>query len=175
MTAPDYSYPEAHYAGWQPEPEPRGRRRGLVIAGIVVGAVATIAVAAAVVAATTSWRPDADRLTGDVAHEQTVDAAALGAGVCLKELPDDGAVDTVTAVPCAQPHEAKVVSEYDFGAAVWPGQEKADARVARSCLLTDDERESSRTVTWAPTEEGWDDGDRLGLCLVVGTDPTGPL
>jgi hypothetical protein len=51
---------------------------------------------------------------------------------------------------------------------VWPGQQSADARVARACVLDASEIEAGvRTVTWSPTERSWSDGDRVGLCLAV--------
>ena len=51
---------------------------------------------------------------------------------------------------------------------MWPGQQSADARVARACVLDDAEITGGvRTVTWSPTERSWADGDRVGLCLAV--------
>ncbi|GEL95331.1 DUF4190 domain-containing protein [Cellulomonas composti] len=142
--------------------------RGLAIAGVVIGALEMVVAIALVVTVVLTWQQTRP-LAGDVDHEQTVHARQLVAGTCLRELPPDGTVDEVTAVPCAQAHEAEVVSVYDFdAAAVWPGQAQADARVARSCELSDDEQAAgARIVTWAPTQQGWSRGDRSGLCLVV--------
>ena len=62
-----------------------------------------------------------------------------------------------------------MVTEYTFAPTrVWPGQQSADARVARACVLDDAEvADGVRTVTWSPTERSWADGDRVGLCLAV--------
>ena len=64
---------------------------------------------------------------------------------------------------------AQVVTVYEFGDdALWPGQQVADTRVARSCVLDQTELDAGVTaVTWAPTQESWARGDRTGLCLAV--------
>ena len=90
-------------------------------------------------------------------------------GNCVLSVPDDGPVDTVRVVPCAEAHEAQVITEFSFAQnAVWPGQQSADARVARACVLDASEVEAGvRAVTWSPTERSWARGDRVGLCLAV--------
>ncbi|MDM7830342.1 DUF4190 domain-containing protein [Cellulomonas edaphi] len=146
----------------------RGTRgRGLAIAGIVLGALATVAwlvLVAVVVVTLMQTRP----LPADVSSPRSAHVGQLVVGNCLATLPPDGEVDTVQVVPCAHDHAARVSSEYDFPQdAVWPGQPAADARVARACVLTEQERADGATVvTWAPTEDGWTRGDRAGLCLV---------
>jgi hypothetical protein len=153
------------------------RGRGLAIAGVVLGAAGTVALVAAVVVAVLTasvQRP----LPSDVPEARDVHAAQLVTGNCLADLPAAGSVERVRVVPCAQPHVAQVVTDYEFTAnAVWPGQDAADARVARACVLEDDEVAAGvRAVTWAPTESGWARGDRQGLCLAVLDDAvTGSL
>jgi hypothetical protein len=144
------------------------RGRGLAIAGAVLGVLGTVAlvvgVTVAVLTALAS-RP----LPADVATARDARAQQLVTGNCLAVLPADGQVRSVRVVPCADPHEAQVVTEFSFAAnAVWPGQQAADARVARACVLDDAEIAAGvRTVTWAPTEASWSRGDRIGLCLAV--------
>ncbi|MBO9553463.1 MAG: DUF4190 domain-containing protein [Cellulomonas sp.] len=153
------------------------RGRGLAVAGVVLGAVGTVALAAGIVVAVltaSAQRP----LPPDVPHARDAHAAQLVTGNCLESLPTDGAVETVRVVPCAEPHTVQVVTDYEFTSdAVWPGQDAADARVARACVLEDDEVAAGvRAVTWAPTEAGWARGDRRGLCLaVLPDDVTGSL
>ncbi|WP_235523241.1 DUF4190 domain-containing protein [Cellulomonas sp. Root485] len=144
------------------------RGRGLAIAGAVLGAVGTIALVVGVTIAvltTLATRP----LPADVPAARDARAQQLVTGNCVLSVPDDGPVDTVRVVPCADPHEAQVVTEFTFATdAVWPGQQSADARVARACVLDESEIEAGvRTVTWSPTERSWSDGDRVGLCLAV--------
>lgn len=144
------------------------RGRGAAVAAIVLGGLGTLGVVVAVVVGfltAQTTRP----LPGDVDSARDAHAVQLVTGTCIEELPADGSVDVVRVVPCAQPHEAQVVTEYDFAQdAVWPGQQAADARVARACVLDEAETAAGvRPVTWAPTEHGWSGGDRRGLCLAV--------
>ena len=146
----------------------RTRGRGLAVAGAVLGILETVAlivVGTVLVLTALATRP----LPADVPAARDAHAQQLVTGNCLATVPDDGPVDSVRVVPCADPHEAQVVTEYTFAAdAVWPGQQAADARVARACVLDDAEVTGGvRTVTWSPTERSWADGDRLGLCLAV--------
>ena len=110
----------------------------------------------------------------DVSAPTDAYAMQLVTGACLAELPPDGEVDRVGVVPCTDPHAAQVVAQYAFDrSAVWPGQDGAHARVTRACVLSDAEVAAGvHLVTWAPTEAGWADGDRTGVCLAV---PTGPV
>lgn len=144
------------------------RGRGLAIAGGVLGVLGTVALAAVgtvLVLTSMATRP----LPADVPATRSAHAQQLVTGNCLSDIPGNGPVDSVRVVPCADPHVAQVITEYRFADdAVWPGQQSADARVARACVLDDAEVTGGvRTVTWSPTERSWADGDRLGLCLAV--------
>ena len=144
------------------------RGRGIAIAGAVLGVVGTVGLVVGVtivVLTTMATRP----LPADVPAARDARAQQLVTGSCVLSLPADGPVRTVRVVPCAEPHEAQVITEFTFAAdAVWPGQQSADARVARACVLDADEVAAGvRTVTWSPTERSWNDGDRVGLCLAV--------
>lgn len=150
----------------------RGTRgRGLAIAGIAVGVAWTlVAVALVAIAVTTAIgsRP----LPADVPEARDARAVALVPGNCLDPLPADGDVDAVRVVPCAQPHAAQVISQYDFAAdAVWPGQAAADRRVGLACEVSPAETEAGLVArSWAPTKRSWDRGDRTGLCLLHRSD-----
>lgn len=144
------------------------RGKGMAIAGAVLGLVGTLALVAAVTAGVltaVATRP----LPADVSSARTAHAQQLVTGNCLETLPADGRVESVRVVPCADPHEAQVVTVYEFSDdAVWPGQRVADSRVARSCVLDQAELDAGVTpATWAPTERSWARGDRVGLCLAV--------
>ena len=144
------------------------RGHGLAIAGTVLGILGTVALVAAVtvvVLTALATRP----LPPDVGEPRNARAQQLVTGSCVEALPPDGPVGSVRVVPCADPHEAQVITQFSFAAdAVWPGQQAADARVARACVLDQSEITAGvRTVTWSPTERSWADGDRVGLCLAV--------
>lgn len=153
----------------------RGTRgRGLAVAGMVVGAAVTVAWAAG---ALLWWQGEQARtpLAGDVEAPRTVSAVQLVLGTCLDELPPDGEVTRVRAVPCADEHRAQVVARTDLGAdETWPGQAAVDRRVARVCtadVLGPDAPEDVELVVWSPTEASWRAGDRTGLCLASSADP----
>ncbi len=164
-------------------PESRTRRRAAVA---VVGVAVIAFVAAAVVLASQaalerSWEP----LPATLEEPTQAHAVQLVLGSCITELPDDGLVHQVQAVPCGDPHEAQVVGRTDASPdTVWPGDDDAAARTSRACgpdLLGPAAREAGaaqglRFVVWAPSEESWADGDRTGLCLAVTSEPrTGSL
>ncbi|WP_187697846.1 hypothetical protein [Cellulomonas telluris] len=159
--------PPTYYAdGW--DVAPRRRSRVPLVVGAAVVAAAVVAGGGVLVAdrvRTAREQP----LPADVTAPVEAWAVQLVTGSCLAELPPDGPVERVRVVPCADEHAAQVIGQYAFAQdAVWPGQEGAHARVARSCTLSDEETAAGvRVVTWAPTEEGWRDGDREGLCLAV--------
>ncbi|MBO3085138.1 septum formation family protein [Cellulomonas sp. zg-ZUI188] len=136
------------------------------MAGGVLGLVGTVALAVVGTAAVLTWR-GTQPLPADLSAPRDAHAQQLVTGSCVQTLPADGSVGTVRVVPCADPHQAQVITEFLFAQdAVWPGQQAADARVARACVLDDTEVAAGvRTVTWAPTERSWADGDRVGLCL----------
>ncbi len=144
------------------------RGRPLALIGIGLGAAGTLAIAAVVVGmqlTASAQRP----LPLDLDAPRGAHAVQLVTGHCVDPLPPGGDVDEVTVVPCDQPHAAQVVTEYRFDqAAVWPGQQAADRRVATACELTPEEVAAGvRAVTWAPTEQSWGRGDRTGLCLAT--------
>jgi len=151
--------------------EPR-RGRGLALAGVLLGALTTlawVALVAVLVGSAAAQRP----LAGDVAAPVDAHAVQLVPGSCLADVPDDGPVDRVRVVPCADAHAAQVVSSYAFEpGAGWPGAAEASARVEASCDLTAAEREQgTRMLAWAPSEASWARGDRTGLCVAVPPAP----
>ncbi len=166
-----------------PTPTSRSRRRAAVavVAVAVLGVVAAAAALLTQSARERAWEP----LPAALTEPTRAHAVQLVLGSCVAELPDDGLVRQVQAVPCAAEHEAQVVGRVDAAPdAVWPGEEAATARVARTCgpdLLGRAAREAGageglRFVVWAPSEESWGDGDRAGLCLAASAEPrTGSL
>ena len=146
----------------------RTRGRGLARTGLALGVIGTLAAVGVLVGATLTAR-NQRALPADVGAPRQAHARQLVTGSCIDPLPTAAEVDTVRVVPCRDPHAAQVVTEYAFDdAAVWPGQAAADARVAGSCDLTPAERDAGvRALTWAPTEDSWGGGDRLGLCLAT--------
>lgn len=147
-------------------PVPRGR--GFAIAGIALGAVWTLALGALATGGMLTWYENRP-LPATITEARTANVSQLVTGSCVESLPHDGEVSSVRVVPCDRPHGAQVLTTYAFGATtVWPGQQRADERVAEACEITDEERAAGvRLVTWAPTHDAWSRGDRTGLCLAT--------
>lgn len=163
-------YPqEAYYApGWGAPvpPDPQRRRRlgrrlwlpvaGLAAVGLVVGAVLGVRF----------WLDR--RPLGTVDAATSVASARVGTGHCLKQLPADGDLGRVTVVPCSAPHVAEVIGALALPAGAWPGQQGVDDSLARWCEMDSTEKAAGfHTVVWAPSERGWGQGDRTGLCLAA--------
>lgn len=173
--------PEASYAGWRPPTEAdhaARRRRFALIGGATAAVVAAIVVVAVVVnmANRQQWEP----IEAMIAEPREVQSLQLVLGSCVETIPADGEVAEVLAVPCDVEHTAQVVGRTDFAdAAVWPGRDDVDKRVALVCgtkqlgpiARTSQVANSVSYVVWGPSEESWDDGDRVGLCLATTGDP----
>jgi hypothetical protein len=176
----DYA-PEASYSGWRPptpQDESARRRRFALIGGALVAVIAVVAVVAIIVNLVNrqQWEP----IEAMIAEPQEVHPLQLVLGSCVESVPEDGEVSEVLAVPCDASHTAQVVGRTDFAdAAVWPGRDEVDKRVALVCgtkqlgpvARTSPLADSVRYVVWGPSEESWGDGDRVGLCLATTAEP----
>jgi hypothetical protein len=173
--------PEASYAGWRPSTpadDAAKRRRFAMIGGAAVAVVALVAVIALVanMVSKQQWEP----IEAMIAEPREVHPLQLVLGSCVETLPEDGDVSEVLAVPCDASHTAQVVGRTDFAeAAVWPGRDEVDKRVALVCgtkqlgpiARTGELSNSVSYVVWGPSEESWADGDRVGLCLATTNEP----
>ena len=107
------------------------------------------------------------RVAPDVDGPVVVHVRQLTVGSCVRSLPS-GTADRTTVVPCAEEHEARVVSQYVFREKGWPGTETVRDRVASSCTVSETEAAAGvRAVALVPTEGSWRQGDRQGLCLLT--------
>jgi hypothetical protein len=140
--------------------------------------VAVVAVIALVVnmVSKQQWEP----IEAMIAEPREVHPLQLVLGSCVETVPEDGEVSEVLAVPCDTAHAAQVVGRTDFAdAAVWPGRDEVDKRVAQVCgtkqlgpIARNSQLVNSVSyVVWGPSEESWGDGDRVGLCLATTNEP----
>lgn len=171
-------YPEPHRAPqWQDAPTPRRRTwvKPVVIAAGSVGLLAAIVVAGL------AFGHDRGSSAVDVTNPDGVEINAIQAdtGTCLEQIPDDGSVARVTAVPCEVAHRAEVVSTVAFSESVWPGAETVSRKVLDECgafiqpgssgssmFQPRDWQDGLRWVAWLPTEESWASDERSGRCVV---------
>ncbi|WP_084800353.1 septum formation family protein, partial [Promicromonospora kroppenstedtii] len=149
-----------------------------LIGGATLAVVAVVAVIALIVnmVGRQQWEP----IEAMIAEPQEVHPLQLVLGSCVESVPADGEVSEVLAVPCDASHTAQVVGRTDFAdAAVWPGRDAVDKRIAQVCgtkqlgpvARTSPVAGSVSYVVWGPSEESWADGDRVGLCLATTSEP----
>lgn len=109
----------------------------------------------------------------------TINALQVRIGTCLEDIPEDGAVARVVAVPCSVPHRAEVVSSHQIQGDSWPGRDAVVSEVLDHCgsfiqpgfgadsmFQTGDWENGLRWVAWIPTEESWGMDQRSGQCVV---------
>lgn len=160
-------YPDQPYyaPGWQAPAGPPPRRRGAGRIALVTAlvALAALVLGAAVVGllALRDTRP-----LGEVTEPVTASSRRLDVGHCLAELPGDGPVGRVRVVPCTDPHAAEVVDAVELRDGPWPGAQDVQDELTQRCTLSPAEVGAGfQPVVWAPSQAGWGQGDRRGLCL----------
>ena len=158
-------YPQQPYyaPGWtQAATEPRSRR-GQRIALFSVLAIVVLAVAGTVAAAGLYWW--GTKPVGDVTSPTSATSRQVRVGHCIRDLPADGGVGSVTIVPCGDPHEAEVLGSLNLGEGPWPGDAAAEQAAAWCEMDTEQAAAGYRPVVWTPSEQSWSQGDRIALCL----------
>lgn len=99
------------------------RGRGLAITGIVVGFLVLAAgIAAAALFMVGSGSTSDKPLPADVSSPQEATVFQLTVGNCLQAAPSRMS-DTVTVVPCSEPHGAQVISQFTPTTASYPSDE----------------------------------------------------
>ena len=118
--------------------------------------------------------------TGAVIEEGEVGAFRVRLGDCLAEVAE-GDIESVQAVPCAEPHAAEVFGAFnmDFGAdAPFPGDTAIEEAYVEGCLVRfepfvgrDFATSQYDVSAMTPTAGSWDEvDDREVLCLIVNVD-----
>jgi len=162
---PTYYPQQAYYApGWTAPAatSPRRSRRGLWLA--IGGGLVILLVVGGAAVGVTRWMQT--RTLGDVSGPTTANARQVDTGHCIADLPRDGEVARVELVPCSQPHEAEVVGLLTLQDESWPGQESVDNQVTGWCEMDGAQQEAGfQPVVWTPSQRGWGQGDRRGVCL----------
>jgi hypothetical protein len=113
--------------------------------------------------------------TGAIVESGGVGVFQLQVGDCV-QLPDATEVQSVEGVPCDEPHDAQVFSEFDLAGTTYPVD--IDTEAGDGCyerwqptLGTVYEDDLERDITFfTPTPEGWLTGDRGVTCFVIPVD-----
>ena len=153
-----YSQQGGGYYG-SPAPPKKSRKTLYWVIGIGVG-LSVLAVVAGVVLFT-------------VLGKGVVTATDVKVGDCLKEIPNDTRVLTVSTIECAQSHAGEVFAVLQMPDGQFPGQ-PAIEKYADRCspelanyapkAMTDD---TVQLYVLYPTAETWEQGDRAVTCIAT--------
>lgn len=114
---------------------------------------------------------------GEIVEPGGLGAFTMRVGDCV-QVPAEEMVESMEAVPCAEPHDAQVFAKFDVADAPEYGQSRVDDEAGQGCY----ERWSSAIGTvyeedaeldiqlLTPTSESWGEGDREVVCMVVSID-----
>jgi hypothetical protein len=107
-----------------------------------------------------------------------INALQVGVGTCLENIPSDGRVARVTAIPCDIAHVGEAVATYPVAGDAWPGRDAVLSEVLGYCgsviqpgatgsdmFRASDWGAGLRWVAWIPTEESWAAGEKTGICV----------
>lgn len=145
-----------------------------IIGGAAVGGVAIFAGTGAFDDKTTRGE------AGEIVESGGLGAFVLRLGDCV-QMPDEDAaiVSSVEGVPCEQPHDAQVYSEFKLdGSSGMPGAEEMDALAFQGCTERwtaafggSFESDADHDVNYFfPTKESWAEDDRTVTCFVMKVD-----
>lgn len=156
----------------------RSRRAGastrIGIVAIVVGTlqVLTVIVVVLVTLILQLTGNAAGNNPGDTAQARTVPIADLTPGNCV----DTGSIDetSIRHLPCADPHDGEVVSQFSFTGTAFPGEDTLYDDAVERCyepvagvIPPRVDPINLYVDAFVPTQEEWDAGSRLGSCLLV--------
>nr|WP_239063007.1 DUF4190 domain-containing protein [Streptomyces sp. SID13031] len=147
--------------------------KGLAVGGIVTGGLVTL-FGAGLLALMIVVGVASDGYEGEGAGGITY-ADSLAVGECF----DDGwGEDEVYREDCAGPHDGEITANYILQAtAVYPGEDRVNGLAGDRCAVefskyignTVDKSELESNY-WYPSEDQWNDGDRLVMCAAYGPD-----
>jgi hypothetical protein len=160
------------------------RGRGLVTAANIVAAVGLLFWVGIVVLGTIvvlqSGKPAAQNSVTDAAvpSGQEVGVDSLRVGDCVNDATihkdDNTEVETVTIVPCWQPHDLEVYANRTMLGETFPSDEKISRFVDRSCsedfqryvgIAPDDSQFDY--FAYVPSKASWEQGDHVVTCGVI--------
>jgi hypothetical protein len=151
------------------------RGKGLAIAGLCLSGVWIVGVVAVlVVGSMTAAQRSA---TGQITKNGHLNVFSLHTGDCFQNptgsQPDQG-MTQVTAVSCASPHNAQVISQLPVSGSAYPGDAAFRAQALPGCKASITTVVDSSKVTatmkllWIyPLPQSWADGQRTISCLIV--------
>ncbi len=180
---PDPSWPPAP-ANWQlwvnaGRPPGTGPTSGWAVAAFVLGLLSVVVVVAIVAA--NAGKATRSAATGVITHRGHLNAFSLRVGDCFDNPTGAHTVDTVTALPCNQPHNAQIYAKFKLTGSdhSYPGTAVVAQRARSGCnarIGSVDKAITTGAMTLRillPEKTSWTAGHRTVSCMIV--NPTATL
>jgi Domain of unknown function (DUF4190)/Septum formation len=146
--------------------------RGLAIAGLILSGLWALLIAVGVIVAVAT---DAERdPSGRVREGGTESVFDLRVGDCVNDLEETTMEVSVDVVPCSQPHDAEIISSFEFPAGDYPGEDRIFRVADRRCSRDLDAVAGAPGLEpfyFYPTERSWGTGDRQVHCIALFSQP----
>jgi uncharacterized protein DUF4190/putative regulator of septum formation len=146
--------------------------RGFAIAGLVLSGVWVLLIAVFVVVGVST---DAERdPSGRVQEGGSESVFDLRVGDCANDVEEVEEEVSVDVTPCREPHDAEVISSFDFPEGDYPGEARVFREADRRCA---DELNAlgagggAQGFYYYPTEVSWAGGDREVTCIAIFRQP----
>lgn len=152
--------------------------RELAIVGLVASVLWAAVIGLVAVAATSGVFDEPDRnAAGELVESGSLSARDLRAGDCF-EYPDGDSILSLDVGPCADSHDAQVISVYTIPGDDYPGEDEVDEDAERVCFPAFDRALDRASATglsapidtpyhFTPTEDSWDVYDDRSIACVV--------
>ncbi len=111
---------------------------------------------------------------GNITRGGELSVHDLQVGDCF-DIPDEDAaeIESVEALPCAEPHDYEVFAIRDLAPGAFPTEAEFDVFLESHCIAAFEayvDRDYASSAIWVemmvPTTQGWSDGDRAITCFL---------
>lgn len=123
--------------------------------------------------ATPSGAASAAPGAGGKAGGEQIDAYDVRVGDCLSDPGASPTIQTLTRLPCDQPHHSEAYASFDLSGNAYPGDETVSADAMKGCddrfstFVGRHRSESALDFSFmTPTGDTWKKGDRAVTCLI---------
>lgn len=156
------------------------RGRGLAIAGLSMSGFWVVVLVVAIVAAN-AGKATRSATTGVITHRGHMNAFSLRVGDCFDNPAGAHTVNSVTAIPCDQPHNAQIYAKFRLTGSdlSYPGPAVVSQRALSGCnarIGSVDKAMTTSAMTvriLLPEKTSWTAGQRTVNCMIV--NPTATL
>jgi Septum formation/Domain of unknown function (DUF4190) len=154
------------------------RGKGLAIAGLVLSLIwAGVFVAVGLAGSSTATRQSA---TGKITHRGDLGVFALVTGDCFDNPTNTQNIESVTAIPCTQPHDSQVFAKFDLKGSddAYPAPATLNKLADTGCNARTGSIDKPKTTAdmtirvLFPEQDSWTDGQRTVSCLIVSSKRT---